>query len=370
MRRAERKLQLSHNVMGHADEINGTEKIEGAESGDMRSLIFGLHIFDPSDTTEDMSAEDMEKLDAMTNKVVEMRTHVSSNKDDSRFEINPTSLSSSSDLLMQKGPDPISFDSSFNEASYLSWVEKFKDSSQSIGSSDPEPAKRRYVAEEKHVKREADRKRAEEERLAKWDALGYQSLAVKDPELVMDDNLVSDSGSVQFVYGDCTDPFKVRPSEPAIIFSCVDTSGKWGRGGMFNALANLSTSIADSYHRAFECGDLHMGDVHLVKLNESNEEIIVQDAPRWVALAVVQSYNPRRKVPRSNISITDLEQCLSKVSFTAAQNSASVHMPRIGYQDGSQRSEWYKIERLLRKYASIHSINIFVYYYRRRSQEQ
>lgn len=36
-------------------------------------------------------------------------------------------------------------------------------------------------------------------------------------------------------------------------------------------------------------------------------------------------------------------------------------MPRIGYQDGSQRSEWYAVERLLQKYASIYGINFFVY---------
>lgn len=35
----------------------------------------------------------------------------------------------------------------------------------------------------------------------------------------------------------------------------------------------------------------------------------------------MQSYNPRRTVPRSNISMSDLEQCLSKASFAAAQNS-------------------------------------------------
>ena len=37
---------------------------------------------------------------------------------------------------------------------------------------------------------------------------------------------------------------------------------------------------------------------------------------------------------------------------------ASIHMPRIGYQD---RSEWYTVERLLRKYASLYGIKIFVY---------
>jgi hypothetical protein len=47
------------------------------------------------------------------------------------------------------------------------------------------------------------------------------------------------------------------------------------------------------------------------------------DAPLWVALAIVQSYNPRRKVPRSEISIPDLEICLSKAVFAAAQHSGT-----------------------------------------------
>lgn len=45
--------------------------------------------------------------------------------------------------------------------------------------------------------------------------------------------------------------------------------------------------------------------------------------PRWVALAVVQSYNSRRKVPRSSVSTSDLELCLSKASYVAAQKSGN-----------------------------------------------
>ncbi|XP_042435859.1 probable helicase CHR10 isoform X3 [Zingiber officinale] len=231
--------------------------------------------------------------------------------------------------------------------------------------------KRRHLPEEYQQKREADKKKAEEKQLGRWEALGYKTLAVEEPNMLVENSVLSDQGAVQFVYGDCTNPSKVCQSEPAIIFSCVDNSGNWGHGGMFNSLANLSSYIPDAYHRAFECGDLHMGDLHLIKLNASSgDESIVQHCPMWVALAVVQSYNPRRKVPRSNISMSDLEGCLSKASFAAAQNSASIHMPRIGYQDGSQHSEWYTMERLLRKYASMHGINIYVYYYRRPSRDQ
>lgn len=137
---------------------------------------------------------------------------------------------------------------------------------------------------------------------------------------------------------------------------------------MFDAIAKLSSSIPDAYRRASEFEDLHLGDLHLIRINEDcDDENMDNTTTLWVALAVVQSYNPRRKVPRSDISIPDLECCLSKASFSAAQNSASIHMPRIGYLDGSGRSQWYTVERLLRKYASIYGIKIFVYYYRRSS---
>ncbi|KAF2300322.1 hypothetical protein GH714_011945 [Hevea brasiliensis] len=108
--------------------------------------------------------------------------------------------------------------------------------------------------------------------------------------------------------------------------SCyVDNSGNWGHGGMFDALAKLSSSIPDAYQRASEFGDLHLGDLHLIRINgDTDRQCLEDDSPQWVALAVVQSYNPRRKVPRSNISILDLERCLNKVSFAAAQNSGII----------------------------------------------
>lgn len=48
--------------------------------------------------------------------------------------------------------------------------------------------------------------------------------------------------------------------------SCVDNSGNWGHGGLFDALARLSASIPSAYHRASEFGDLHLGDLHLVEI--------------------------------------------------------------------------------------------------------
>ncbi|XP_078155806.1 SNF2 domain-containing protein / helicase domain-containing protein isoform X1 [Carex rostrata] len=364
MRRAERKLKLSHSIIGQDKHSASTKNDTSIETGDMRSLIFGLHTFDPSDTNPNsnsdlnsdiLSEERITKLDEMTDRVVNMRNRDLLSEVDHTFEINQTNLKSIS--------DKINLDPGLDEAAYRSWIEKFKEASGSVDSVNLELERRKNScnSEEREARREIERKRKEENKLAKWDAVGYRSLAVEEPENILNESM-DDTGGVQFVYGDCTDPYKICPSKPAIIFSCVDNSGSWGRGGMFTALMNLSSSIPDAYEKAHECADLHMGDLHLIELEEANCNRNI-GAPLWVALAVVQSYSARRKVPRSPISIPDLEVCLSKASFSAAQKSASIHMPRIGYQDGSQRSVWYIIERLLKKYASLHSINIYVYYY-------
>lgn len=362
MRRAERKLQLSHNVIGE-DVTNGEGKdMPGIETGDLRSVIFGLHMFDPTDISSEISDElNMSELNAMVEKVIALRDGKQSDKDERKVGINSTNVLTTHDLNEGGGLSSVTFDPGLDEAAYLSWVEKFKETSKSNDNAVLDLGNRRGLPEEKYLKAESARKKAEEKMLAKWDALGYQSLSVKDPVCSVERD--SDSGSVTFVYGDCTQPSKVCPSEPTIIFSCVDDSGSWGHGGMFDAMAKLSARIPSAYERASEVGDLHLGDLHIIEVTEDPV-----DTPQWVALAVVQSYNSRRKVPRSSISIPDLERCLSKASFSAAQNSASIHMPRVGYQEGSDRSEWYTVERLLRKYSAIHGINIFVYYYRRSAQ--
>ncbi|XP_031398610.1 probable helicase CHR10 isoform X3 [Punica granatum] len=364
MRRAERKLLLSQNVVG--DDVteqdgNGTE----IRAGDLRSIMFGLQMFDLTEAHEESGESKMSELEALAENVISMRQ--GNGKNDRKFEINSGNLSSRREVDIGKSAS-VGLEADFDETSYLSWVEKFKELGQSSGDLDEHVRSKRVTLhpEDKNVNVESAIKKAKEKKLLKWESLGYRSLSVEEPALPVDGDVTSDSGSVHFVYGDCTQPSKVCPSEPAIIFSCVDNSGKWGHGGMFNALANLSPTIIDAYERAAEFGDLHLGDLHLVKIQDA-EQNGNGDYTWWVALAVVQSYNPRRKIPRSNISIPDLEICLSKASFSAAQNSgkASIHMPRIGYRDESNHSEWYAVERLLRKYAAIYGIKIYIYYYRR-----
>ncbi|CAN1248738.1 Probable helicase CHR10 [Linum perenne] len=351
MRRAERKLQLSDNVVGD-DTLKYEGKETGADVGDMRSIILGLHMFDPSDINNGKSDElSEEELDAIAEKVVSIRHKHISGKAEKKFELNS---------VEQENSSSISYNPDLDEASYLSWVENFRKESESTYSPVLDLEKRNNVSQGRHLKLEEARKKAEEKKLAKWEAHGYHSLSLKDPDPPENGDILSDSGSVHFVSGDCTHPEQVCPSEPTIIFSCVDDSGNWGHGGLFDALARVSSAILDAYQRASEFGDLHLGDLHLIKINDGNGGGGSNNC-QWVGLGVVQSYSPRRKVPRSDISIPELERCLSKAAFAAAQHSASLHMPRIGYQDGSERSQWYTVERLLRKYASIYGINIYVY---------
>ncbi|KAK4411222.1 putative helicase CHR10 [Sesamum angolense] len=324
MRRAERKLQLSHNVIG--DDISEHEggNIGGTEAGDLKSVIFGLHVFDTMEMNMEKSDNllDMDELTGLAEKVIASRHELQSDVSDRRFEINPMNLMDGHDLVMKERSQSIDFDPGLDEASYMSWVEKFKKASSANDSDILELGNRRSLPDEKHINAEAACKKAEEKKLSKWEALGYHSLCVSSPVPPANQDMMSDSGSVHFVYGDCTNTAAICPSEPTIIFSCVDNSGNWGHGGLFDALARLSATIPNTYERASEFGDLHLGDLHLTAVTEDHGVSCTSNAPQWVGLAVVQSYNPRRKVPRSSISIADLEVCLAKASFSAAQYSA------------------------------------------------
>ncbi|XP_061961832.1 probable helicase CHR10 isoform X4 [Populus nigra] len=323
MQRAKRKLQLSHDVVG--DDVMEEDRKEtgGIETGDLRSIIFGLHRFDPSEVNSEKSNElNASELKALAQKVIALRCDQILDKDDRKFEVNPIGQEKGLDFVSGGESALASYDPGLDEASYLSWVEKFKETSQSNENLVMDLGNRRNLPDNKYLNLEAAKKKAEEKKLSKWEALGYHSLSVGDPIYPVDGDALSDSGFVHFVVGDCTHPDKLCSSEPSVIFSCVDESGNWGHGGMFDALAKLSSSIPAAYQQASEFRDLHLGDVHLVKIIENTDgQNMEGDTPRWVALAVVQSYNPRRKVPRSEISIPDLEACLSKASFAAAQNS-------------------------------------------------
>lgn len=213
MRRAERKLQLSHNIVGDDVRDRDVKESTGVETDDLRSIILGLHLFGPRVIgNEESDSFKLSEINAMAEKVITMRREQMLGKAGQKFEVNPV------DPLDGERSAASVFDPGLNEASYLAWVKEFQEASESSGSTIAELGSGRNLPEDKHQKLEAARKKAEEKKLAKWEAHGYRSLSVKSPICSAGLDMMTDSGSVQFVYGDCTQPFRVCPSEPAVIF--------------------------------------------------------------------------------------------------------------------------------------------------------
>lgn len=224
MRRAKRKLQLSYNVVGDDVEDQEIRESAGVEARDLRSVIFGLRMFDPTEINDENFGEvKISELNAMAEKVTAMRCEEVAGRDDRKFDVNPTD--SLNGCIRARGDSAsFDFDSSFDAASYLSWVKKFEESQKS--DEQIMDFRRRELDKDKHARLEAAKKKAEDKKLLKWGALGYHSLSVRDPVTPLESDLMSESGAVQFVYGDCTKPSDVCPSEPTIIFRLVWLSGK------------------------------------------------------------------------------------------------------------------------------------------------
>lgn len=219
MRRAYRKLRLSHNIIGEDTIDRGEKEMEGVEGGDLRSIVLGLQMLDPTDMSKENSDKvDMSEFTAMSEKVIAFRKEQKLDKLDKKFEINCMDIVNGSCSITEGVSDPVDLDPIEDENSYQSWIEKFKEVLLANNTPVMELGSRRRFLEENHLKAEAARKRAEEKKLSKWEALGYHSLSVKDPVFPDDKDIKSDSGSVHFVYGDCTLPSKVCPSEPTVIF--------------------------------------------------------------------------------------------------------------------------------------------------------
>lgn len=219
MRRARRKLQLSHNVIGD-DVLDREGNNGGTEAGDLKSVIFGLHVFDPMEMNMEKSDNQLDKneLAVLAEKVIVSRHELQSDVRDRKLEINSMDQVNDQDLIKQDASESVDFDSGLDEASYMSWVEKFKQPSPEQDSDILEIGNKRCLPDEKHLKAEAARRKAEEKKISKWETLGYHSLSVSSPVSPVNQDVVSDAGSVNFVYGDCTTTAAVTLSESTIIF--------------------------------------------------------------------------------------------------------------------------------------------------------
>lgn len=78
----------------------------------------------------------------------------------------------------------------------------------------------------------------------------------------------------------------------------MDDSGTWGKGGVFSALARLSKFILEAYKAAYSAGDLHMGDVHLVRVpgmlfHSNQSSLVLSSTYLWCLLRKSSPSAPR-----------------------------------------------------------------------------
>ena len=153
---------------------------------------------------------------------------------------------------------------------------------------------------------------------------------------------------------------------PRVLLHVVDDSGSWGTGGVFTALSKLSDAIGAAYEQAGEMDDLHLGDAHVIPLEQHTDSDADDsgggECQMYVALCVAQTRSSKGDV--GGIRVDDLTRALKRVACFCKDHSAAVHLPRIGF--GTRGFNWYAIERTLRTQFVHQGIPATVYYFSRR----
>eukprot|EP00029_Vermamoeba_vermiformis_P011169 TRINITY_DN6077_c1_g2_i1.p1 TRINITY_DN6077_c1_g2~~TRINITY_DN6077_c1_g2_i1.p1 ORF type:complete len:411 (+),score=118.19 TRINITY_DN6077_c1_g2_i1:138-1235(+) len=161
--------------------------------------------------------------------------------------------------------------------------------------------------------------------------------------------------------GDATKP--KGDTESAIVVNCMDSSGKWGYGGFFNAISQLCPRAEENYSMAHKMGDLKMGDVHLIPVEiEGNED--ESKRTLYIANLICQSRVGGRI---SAINMEKLALGLKKIALAAHAMKASVHLPRIGAH--LPTTNYYSVERLIRTCIAHKKIPTYIYYFPRKSRQ-
>uniref|UniRef100_A0A914XHV2 Uncharacterized protein n=1 Tax=Plectus sambesii TaxID=2011161 RepID=A0A914XHV2_9BILA len=132
-------------------------------------------------------------------------------------------------------------------------------------------ALRKQRDEEELVEKEQQRR---DRRRSQWAENDYESSNLPEPASAEGGDDVDlderDCGPF-FVLGDVAHPqFRTEhEGADALVLHCVDNSGSWGYGGVFDALLSRSRKVKEVYEWAGEMGDVALGDAHMVDIDDS-----------------------------------------------------------------------------------------------------
>ncbi|CAF3617419.1 unnamed protein product [Rotaria sordida] len=229
---------------------------------------------------------------------------------------------------------------------------------------------RETKAQRKQEIEEAERKREERRKVRieqLWASKNYSSCRVSisdDEDEETDETELTDTEDdstgetkLHYIFGDVMKP-QLHGEKCAISVHCVDDSGRWPSKGVFASISQRSKEPEKQYTLASEMQDIHMGDTHLISLNDcgvdDDDELLCD---QYVALIVAQH--------RNKFDFTALDSALRSLGKTAKEFKATVHLPRIGV--GSHGFNWYGTEKLIKKYLSSRGIPTYIYYFKRES---
>jgi len=140
---------------------------------------------------------------------------------------------------------------------------------------------------------------------------------------------------IRYVIGDATRPVC---SGYKVIVHVVNTKGAWGKGFVL-ALSKRWSKPEAFYRHMFAQGKKpQLGDIH----------VLVVEPDTVVVNMVAQDGLPTRG-KRLVLNYQALQTCLEKLRnrLTAAESTASIHMPRIGCGLGG--ADWRVIEPIIQK---------------------
>ena len=153
---------------------------------------------------------------------------------------------------------------------------------------------------------------------------------------------------IEYRHGDATRPVS---SGPRIIAHVCNDIGAWGRGFVL-ALSRRWPAPESAYRlwHAQRGADFVLGAAQFVMV-EPNET--------WVANLIAQHGIGRASDGTPPIRYAALETALTRMAEFAAEQSASVHMPRIGC--GLAGGTWEQVEPLIERSCLARSVPVFVY---------
>jgi len=151
---------------------------------------------------------------------------------------------------------------------------------------------------------------------------------------------------IHYIKGDATKP--QTNGNKIIVHICNDIGG-WGKGFVM-AVSKRWPAPEKKYREWYKAKDnFELGEVQFVQVEEDV----------WVANMIGQHKINKDEKGNAPIRYDAVAAALKKVAGFAAQNNASVHMPRIGC--GLAGGKWEEIEPIITGALSQNDIEVTVY---------